>query len=474
MKKLLLALMMIVLIIVIYYSFTLKEGEPNAVILETKQIPETVDTNILKPKENLLHESMTYSPFWLVFNRFSFTQKKKKVMSEEEQDALINAAEQLKREIYLQEGYIHVLEKSQTQGQWEELYRFISEHQSATTYKNEDNYSVSDILIAARAPDTVIQKYIDGHPPTTLTVFELVYTRYLEDSPQLVNRILSYFSADSLLKVNLAGMSNVNLLKLAKQNDRNDILRFYDMVDYPFFLTDDQLQKSVAKNYDQSVEIKEAVAHAPYFAKKIVANNSEQCRELARQSFLGFYGDTFAGMSYSIDINRSIKAHSYHLQKYNQRKKEVFSSVELPEDFFSNPQRYFYSTAIYKVLKDNGDDIKDSEYIPDLYGMQIATSPHFPNRRFTLLENLVRKTESKLDRLSLLSYMSGGADGLAEALRYGVMLQPDSGEDVLHWSYRNETPKETEELLTFLSNYNFVMDDVHKAMRKFKALCIKE
>ena len=106
--------------------------------------------------------------------------------------------------------------------------------------------------------------------------------------------------------------------------------------------------------------------------------------------------------------------------------------------------------------------------------MQIATSPHFPNRRFTLLENLVRKTESKLDRLSLLSYMSGGADGLAEALRYGVMLQPDSGEDVLHWSYRNETPKETEELLTFLSNYNFVMDDVHKAMRKFKALCIKE
>ena len=116
MKKLLLALMMIVLIIVIYYSFTLKEGEPNAVILETKQIPETVDTNILKPKENLLHESMTYSPFWLVFNRFSFTQKKKKVMSEEEQDALINAAEQLKREIYLQEGYIDVLEKSQTQG----------------------------------------------------------------------------------------------------------------------------------------------------------------------------------------------------------------------------------------------------------------------------------------------------------------------------------------------------------------------
>src|SRR5690606_8254756 len=102
----------------------------------------------------------------------------------------------------------------------------------------------------------------------------------------------------------------------------------------------------------------------------------------------------------------------------------------------------------------------------------IATSPHFPNGRFTLLENLVQKTEGIHDRLSVIAYMSGGIEGLKEALSYGVALQPDSGEDVLHWSYRNETMKETNELLLFLKRYNFENDKVHQAMHEFKASCI--
>src|SRR5690606_28059038 len=105
-------------------------------------------------------------------------------------------------------------------------------------------------------------------------------------------------------------------------------------------------------------------------------------------------------------------------------------------------------------------------------GVQIATVPHYPSERVILLENLVKQQRFDNDRLATLAYIAGSVDELAWALNTGVNLQPVQGEDVLHWSYRNQALKESQRLLSFLKRYNFDVSAQHKAMHAFKVNCL--
>lgn len=382
---------------------------------------------------------------------------------------MVDSSNKLKNELLLQSDFIETLERTKKFGDWESFYEYISVIDESVTYRGEKDYTILDILIATRAPETVLKKYINNHPPTTLTIFDLVHSRYLINSPILTSEIFSYFQADSLMNVSMAGMDSVNLLQIAQSNNRNDILRFYNLQGFPFStssVNSNEQQKGIANDRTEILEL-----NGPYIAKKILAKDSIYCKNLAPKSYFGTYADELSEMEFSGDMTKSINTQKYHLQKYEELKKSLLNNSERLKNTPSNPESYFYSLAIYNVLSKSNEKINEDEYIPDFYGMQVATSNHFSRKRIVLLETLARQSFEERDRISVFAYMLGGIDGLAQAVELGVNLQPNSGEDVLHWSLRNESIEDTADLLAYLENYSFKIDGIHKAMMEFKSSC---
>lgn len=400
-------------------------------------------------------------------------------LSKQQIDAMLAETAALQQEVYALSDFLPLLEEARKNGDWQALIDYLSTHRSSTTFRSAADYSITDVLVTVDAPVAVIKSALQSYPPTLNSLFTLVNTQSLRSNPALLHSLLSYFAVTELRAATVAGVDNLDLLALAQQNQRQDIISFYAVTD----ITATEMAAAVAKLSNKPAAVQSPaqpqpqaltneMAPAGYYFDISKAVASDYCRQLNQTLSMGIY--PAANSKFQPAPAMLLAAQAYQLNKtsYQQLAAKQQSRTDLPATFQQAPDRYQHSLVLFALSQQQPLPDNNADYLPDSYAIGWVSMDNYQHYQADIIQRLLKQVTAADDRLAIVSNIYGGLQLLKQLVAAGVQLQPSAAEDVLHISIRNEDLAENLALQQYLTQQQFRFKQSHQQMLAFKQHCL--